>query len=236
MKSRRVGLALLLLFPLLVGFRWPWQTARLQREAAESFAKGAYGHAAEVWGELYQGQRGDPKLAYNLGTAKLAQKQYADAIEVLGQGLEHTNDPQTINELRYNRGNAYYRLDDLERAAAEYEAALKADPEDEDAAFNLALCRRKQQPPSGGGGSKRDPDSEMPPVGSNGKRQEPKESGGMTEEQVDRMLDRLKQDEESFRTYFTPRPSITPQAADPTNADLDDVMRGLRGEGRERDW
>ncbi len=139
-------LGVLLLFPFLVGFRWPWETARLQREAAASFEKGAYGRAAEVWSELSRDRPGDPQLAYNLGTAKLAQKEYAQAIESLGQGLGRTTDPAMINKLRYNRGNAYYRLDDPARAAVEYEAALKANPDDEDGAYTWRCAASSSSP------------------------------------------------------------------------------------------
>lgn len=239
-RAVRHLLAALLLCPFLVGFRWPWETARLQREAADAFARQSYARAAELWGELYRGRPGDPQLAYNLGTAKLAQKEYAQAIETLGQGLERTNDPAMIDKLRYNRGNAYYRLNDLARAAIEYEAALKADPDDEDAAYNLALCRKQQPPPGGGGGEGEDEQDQPEPNGSQGQQgsASQRQSGGMTEAQADRTLEQLKDDEENFRTYFTPRPSIAQQSSDPfgMQAELDEVMRGLRGEGRERDW
>jgi len=235
-------LILLALFPFLVGFRWPWVTGQMQREAAEAFEKGAYGRADEVWSELYRDRPGDPQLAYNVGTAKLAQKEYAAAIETLGQGLERTDDAAMVNKLRYNRGNAYYRLNELARAATEYEAALKADPNDEDAAYNLALCRRQQQPPGGGGGDEEDQQDQQSQGGGGGNGQQnsggERQSGGLTESQAERMLEQLKDDEENFRTYFTSRPSIGQQKGDPfgTSTELDDVMRGMRGEGRERDW
>lgn len=43
----------------------------------------------------------------------------------------------------YNLGNAYYRLNELPRAVLAYERALKYDPANADARYNLAVCQSK---------------------------------------------------------------------------------------------
>ena len=44
-------------------------------------------------------------------------------------------------DVRYNLGNAYYKLGEIGKAILWYERALRLDPEDEDARANLALAR-----------------------------------------------------------------------------------------------
>lgn len=240
---RLAGPALLLLCaPLLVGFRWPWETSRLQKEARAAFEQQDYARADELWSELYRDRPGDAALAYNLGTARLARGEYAGAMEVLGQGLERTRDPALLDQLHYNRGNAAFKMGDLERAAADYEAALRAVPGDEDAAYNLELCRQQPPPPQGGGGSDPDEDQTPPPPPSGGAgtgdSTAPRQAGGISEAEADRKLEQLKEDEENYRTYFNQRPSINPTGSDPLGLGerLDAAARSLRGEPRERDW
>ncbi len=189
---RRLAGPALLLFcaPLLVGFRWPWETSRLQKEARAAFEQQDYARADELWSDLYRDRSGDAALAYNLGTARLARGDYAGAMEVLGQGLERTRDPALLDQLHYNRGNAAFKMGDLERAAAEYEAALQAVPGDEDAAFNLELCRRQPPPPQGGGGDDPDEDQSPPqpqPGGAGtGDSTAPRQAGGMSEAEAEK--------------------------------------------------
>lgn len=46
-------------------------------------------------------------------------------------------------DLYYNLGNAYYRLNKIPQAIKNYERALRLDPSDRDAAYNLSLCQAK---------------------------------------------------------------------------------------------
>lgn len=47
------------------------------------------------------------------------------------------------SDLYYNLGNAYYRLNDLPRAILNYERALRMEPANRDASYNLELCQSK---------------------------------------------------------------------------------------------
>lgn len=68
-------------------------------------------------------------------------KQYKKAVEMYERALRDGESAQ----LRYNLGNAYYRLNDRAHAVLNYERALKLDPGNNDARFNLKLVNEKSK-------------------------------------------------------------------------------------------
>lgn len=71
--------------------------------------------------------------AYNDGEFAVAISQYQLAADSLG----------TSSELFYNIGNSYYKLGELGNSILYYERALKLDPTNEDARFNLEFVNAK---------------------------------------------------------------------------------------------
>lgn len=71
--------------------------------------------------------------------AQVSVKTDADADSV--KDLEALADSTADAAAWYNAGNAYYRRHDMARAVLCYERALRFNPSDEDAAYNLLLCR-----------------------------------------------------------------------------------------------
>lgn len=68
-----------------------------------------------------------------------AKKNYRLAAESYERLLKGGVDP----EICYNLGNAYFRQNDLPRAILYYEKALKYDPSNDDARYNLDVCHSK---------------------------------------------------------------------------------------------
>ena len=113
--------------------------------------------ASEFWSKLWLNadQRGEALLQQ--GDANKAAKEYADprrkAYAKLKAGdyqgaardLENLHD----SEADYNRGNALVHAGDLHRALEAYDAALKSDPNNQDARHNRELVAKalEQQPP-----------------------------------------------------------------------------------------
>ncbi len=200
-------LAWLLLLPLLVAWRWPGELNRLCRRAQEAAVAGDAGAAVTLYSEAIAAGGEGAELTYNLGTAQLAQRDYGGAVETLGRGLELARDAPMRNRLQYNRGNAYFRLDQIAEAARCYEQALLADPEDEDARYNLDLCRellKQQQPPPpngdqnqeqppGGqgqqGGESEQNEDEQNPEGDDGEQNQPREQDGQGRSDSERQRD-----------------------------------------------
>lgn len=52
-------------------------------------------------------------------------------------------DSYISTEIYYNLGNAYYKIDDIPNAILNYEKALKLQPDNEDALFNLKMANKR---------------------------------------------------------------------------------------------
>lgn len=75
------------------------------------------------------------------GNKAYDQKQYKKAVDMYERALRDGESAQ----LRYNLGNAYYRLNDRAHAVLNYERALRLDPGNDDARFNLKLVNEKSK-------------------------------------------------------------------------------------------
>jgi Ca-activated chloride channel homolog len=121
------------------------------------YRDGRYAEAVEAYEAALRRGRTSPELHYNLGTALLALGRHADAEAHLQRALESV-EPDLRQRTYYNLGNRFLeaaranegdatRL--LDAAAEAYRHALRLDPRDIDAKWNLELTEREreQQPP-----------------------------------------------------------------------------------------
>jgi Ca-activated chloride channel family protein len=84
----------------------------------------------------------DERVMFNLGNAQYKLGRYDEALsEYLGS--TQGEDKMIQAQSHYNAGNALYRAGRLEEAVEQYLKALKIDPDDEDAKFNLEFVRRE---------------------------------------------------------------------------------------------
>jgi tetratricopeptide (TPR) repeat protein len=237
--NRRSRAALLLAVPFLAGWVWPWTVNRLADEGRAAYAQGDYAAAAERYRAALDARPDSPELLLNLGTSVLAQRDYARAVEILGR--VRTRDPALTGQAAYNRGNALFRLNQFEAAAEAYEAALAAAPDDEDARYNLELCRdrlrrRQADAESGDQGKPQPPkpaDQQQPAgAGKSGRQPGSGQRQGLSRAEVEARLEKLARAERDLRAqYFRRRAS---RGSD--RAGLGVPERFWSGESNERDW
>ncbi|MHB1170240.1 MAG: VWA domain-containing protein [Longimicrobiales bacterium] len=151
-RSRAAAAVLLLLTTSGFGIGDVERGNRMYREGRYQEAVAAY-EAAIADGES------TPELHYNLGTALLALRRYAEAERHLELALRDV-DPALRRNAYYNLGNRYLEAaragGDPQAQAAQYEAAIEAyrhalrlAPDDVDAKWNLEMAQRErdeQQP------------------------------------------------------------------------------------------
>ncbi len=234
-----------LLAPLLSGWRWPGETNRLAASGQQAWQEGRFEEAAQAYGEALTAAGDSAQLAFNYGTALLQQGSYAAAVEALGRAAERTQDPALLDRVHYNRGNAFFRLGRIPEAAAAYRQALAADPQDEDAAYNLRLCEQRQQQQAAGGGANQPQQGGAGGAGGAGggtiaaqpQGADPGRATPLTEAQVDQRLRALAQLEEDLRKGFRPRASaLGRRDLPPAEVSVDEQVKQAQGHTDTVDW
>jgi len=122
------------------------------------------------------------QLHYDIGNVLYRQENWAGAAQAYERALGAAG-PDLSSRAAYNLGNALFHDEKYDEAVKAYTRALKSAPKDGDAKHNLemalrALEQQKQQ-------QKQQQQQ---------KKQEPK-PGGMTQQEAERLLDRLKDQE-----------------------------------------
>ena len=216
-RKRASSLAVLAGAWLLAGFG-PGEEARGNR----LFLEGRYAEAVEAYRDaLADGET--PRLHYNLGTALLRLGRHDEAERHLRAALGNV-EPELRQRTHYNLGSRFLeaalatpapeeRRPLLEGAVEAYRQALRLDPDDVDAKWNLEMALEQQEelPPAPAGGGGEDPDegqdadSEADPQGdpqpspssSAGDRRDQgaPAPGDLTQEQAERILSAVEQDE-----------------------------------------
>ena len=90
--------------------------------------------------EVKRAAPGDAALWTPLVDVYMQEKRYAEALRVAGEALQQTPDNKAVQELQ---AQAYYYLDDLDKARQSLQRLLAADPNDATAYYYLGLCANK---------------------------------------------------------------------------------------------
>lgn len=84
-------------------------------------------------------------VMYNLGNLMYDQGDLDNAEKTYGGALDPNAPEHQIESALYNLGNTFFQGQKYDKAAEAYVEALKRDPKDEDARYNLELARRMLQ-------------------------------------------------------------------------------------------
>lgn len=181
-----------------------------------------------------------PELRYNLGTALLRLGRYEEAQQQLEAALQDV-DPALRQRTLYNLGNRFLeegraaaqapqREQLLDAAIEAYKDALRLDPSDQDAKWNLELALRAQQQPPQEDPQQDDQDQNEQrdqDEGSGGEQPQPNAPQGdeprgageqqapLTPEQAEQILNAVEQDErELYQEQLRRGARETPVARD----------------------
>lgn len=122
------------------------QTHRdLVNKGNESFQKGQYADAEAEYKKALQVQPSSPTAQFNLGDAFYKQQRYAEAERAFENSLVTSRDPESTSRALYNTGNGLFKENKLKESIDAYKQALRLNPGDDDARYNLEMARLKQQ-------------------------------------------------------------------------------------------
>lgn len=153
---------------------------------------------------------------YNLGNTLYQQQRYQEATEQYIASSEKNDDKISKAKSFHNLGNSYFKGNQLDKAITAYENALKLYPNDMDTKYNLALAKKKQDKKGGGQNNqqqqqqqpqdkkedqKKDQQGKNPEEkegeGENEKDQPQNKNKSMNKDEVQRMLEALKNQEQN---------------------------------------
>lgn len=95
---------------------------------------------------------------FNLGNSLYQQKQYDAARKVLASAEKTTGEKQGRGAADYNIGNTYMEEKKWQEAVDAYKKALRNNPQDADAKYNLSYALSMLKKQGGGGGGKNNKD------------------------------------------------------------------------------
>ncbi len=117
------------------------------RDGNRAYEKGKYSDAeVEYKKALEKDAKSHPGL-FNLGDALYKQQRYDEAMREYNNAALATKNRDGKADSYYNIGNSFFRANKLQESIEAYKQALRTNPDDEDARYNLqmALDRLKQQ-------------------------------------------------------------------------------------------
>jgi Ca-activated chloride channel family protein len=239
-KTLLAGLLTVLIATSLYGE----STRKLVQDGNKAYRSGQYDQAlAKYKAALMAG--GDPRIvAYNLGNTHYALRESEAAQQAYTESMRPER-PRDLSGSVYNLGNAYLQGGKISEAISAYIEALKLNPDDEDAKYNLELARRMlnqmQQSQSQQSSEQQEQD-----------QQEKRDSQEEQQQQDQQQQDQQQQNAEKQESEQTPPPKeleqrqMTPEEAERLlNALLQDEQDALKQvkkvevadrPKREKDW
>ena len=136
------------------------QERKMVKEGNKLYENKNYKAAAEAYQKaVQQNPKYTPGL-FNLGNSLYQQQQFEQARKVLDATAKITTDKAGKGAANYNVGNTYMQEQKWQEAVEAYKNALRNNPQDADAKYNLsyALSKLKQQQGGGGGNDDKNKD------------------------------------------------------------------------------
>ncbi len=132
---------------------------RFVRSGNASYEKADYDKAGENYMKALDKNKESVEAIANMGNVLYKQGGYEASGEIFSRLAENEADTSLRSRDYYNLGNALFKQRRFEEALEAYKNALRMDPSDTDAKFNLAYTRKmldKDNDDNGGGGDNKD--------------------------------------------------------------------------------
>ncbi len=130
-------LSVILIMPMVVGA----QPGRKQvLEGNRLYAEEKYDEANNKYRDALVNNPENPVIHFNIGDAQYKKKIYEESLKAYEKSLS-IDDVITQSKSYYNMGNSLYRTGKLPESILAYTQALRLNPADEDAKYNLEFVR-----------------------------------------------------------------------------------------------
>ena len=109
------------------------------------YRQGRYEDAEKAYAKADMDHPKDIRFRYNRGCAAFQNGQYKEADAAFSSVMRRATDGNVRFRAAYNLGNTAYKQEDYASAAEYFKAALTANPDSEDARYNLELALRAKE-------------------------------------------------------------------------------------------
>jgi Ca-activated chloride channel family protein len=128
------------------------------RQGNTLYQQKKYKEAAAAYQNALMKKPGYTPALFNLGNSLYQQKQFDATRKVLATAEKTVNEKQGKGAVDYNIGNTYMEEKKWQDAVDAYKQALRNNPQDADAKYNLSYALSMLKKQGGGGGRKNDKD------------------------------------------------------------------------------
>lgn len=122
------------------------------RSGNKQYAKGNFSQSEVEYKRALEKTPDTYEANFNLGNAQYKQERYDEAVKIFKRLAADSTCMDQMAACHYNAGNAYFQQRKLREALEEYKSALRLNPSDEDAKFNLAYVKKLLENEQNGGG------------------------------------------------------------------------------------
>jgi len=119
-------------------------TGRLLLQGNQAFQRGDYDAALRAYRQAQERTPTDAAPIYNMANTFYRQEVYTQTQQLMPHAISLA-EGELLQHGQYNRGNAHFQTQDWDIAIDAYKAALRLNPNDQDAKYNLELALQQQQ-------------------------------------------------------------------------------------------
>ena len=120
-----------------------YKERRFIRSGNESFEKGNYVESDVSYRRAIEKDPESVEANYNLAASLYKQGQFKEATQMYEVITSNSELPgEVLSQAHYNRGNALFEQKEFDKALESYKAALRLNPSDTQAKFNLAYTKK----------------------------------------------------------------------------------------------
>lgn len=144
LKSRYVFVAILLLFSVSLSAQK--EVRQNVRNGNKAYKQEKYSEASKFYNDALTENPASPEANFNVGSTLYRQKQWDKSVGSYKTFLEvEKENPVKISAAWHNIGNALLQKKELQQSMEAYKMALRLNPSDEDARYNLAVVQKMIQ-------------------------------------------------------------------------------------------